>query len=106
MLEEEIHRREECAPPMQFPESQFDEGAPLTQHGVPATKFEEVFQVDVAVVEGVPMVDNQGHMLDVPISHKELKPRRLYERILKNKLKNLVFDKDGGDSTNDHTMDL
>ncbi|KAI3724416.1 hypothetical protein L2E82_36191 [Cichorium intybus] len=104
---------------MQFPESQVDEGVPLTQEGVsetqdtmletqetvPETQFKQVPVVDVALVEDGNKED-QGHVVDAPVIHKKLKPRRPSERILKNKLKNPVFDKDGGGSTNDNPVDL
>ncbi|KAI3782267.1 hypothetical protein L2E82_12307 [Cichorium intybus] len=103
---------EQGVPPMQFPESQVDEGVPLTQEGVsetqetvPETQFKQVPVVDVGLVEAGNKED-QGHVVDAPVIHKKLKVRRPSERILKNKLKNPVFDKDGGGSTNDNPVDL
>ncbi|KAI3674450.1 hypothetical protein L2E82_52274 [Cichorium intybus] len=103
---------EQGVPPMQFPESQVDEGVPLTQEGVsetqetvPETQFKQVPVVDVALVEAGNKED-QGHVVDAPIIHKKIRARRPSERILKNKLKNPVFDKDGGGSTNDNPVDL
>ncbi|KAI3517252.1 hypothetical protein L1887_16465 [Cichorium endivia] len=76
-----------------------------TQDTVPETQFKQVHVVDVALVEAGNKED-QGHVVDVPVIHKKLKPRRPSERILKNKLKNPVFDKDGGGSTNENTVDF
>ncbi|KAI3738579.1 hypothetical protein L2E82_28616 [Cichorium intybus] len=60
---------EQGVPPMQFPESQVDEGVPLTQEGVsetqetvPETQFKQVPVVDVALVEAGNKED-QGHVL-------------------------------------------
>lgn len=51
------------------------------------------------------MVDG-GIATDVPIIRTKLKPRKPSERIIKIKLRNLVFDKDGCGSKQDKPVNL
>ncbi|CAI9296706.1 unnamed protein product [Lactuca saligna] len=88
-FEEELRRakmeRREGEPLLQFPESQFDEGVPITQDdGVAETQYvvpETQFDIENDNLEDQSNVVG-GIGIDVPVIHAKLKPRKPSQRII------------------------